>query len=250
MVYQGSKNRLAKYIVPIIQEYIDTYNCKTYIELFVGGANIIDKVECEERIGADYNENVINLLRYIQKDTEISIAPKECSFEHYADVRANQYTGKYSKEYVALIGYCASYGGRYFDGGYGRDAKGGRSIYTERVKNLQQQAPNLKDITFIYADYANFDYTKYKNCVFYMDPPYNGTKTYAKQKINYEHFYDMCEKIAKENIVIVSEYHMPEDQFECIWQKERKILQKSDRDKGKPAIEKLWICKQCGKVKG
>ena len=35
---------------------------------------------------------------------------------------------------------------------------------------------------------------------------------------------------------------MPDD-FECIWQKERKVLQKFDRIIGDTAIEKLFICK-------
>lgn len=142
MVYQGSKDRISKFLVPIIQKYIDDNNVKTYIELFVGGANMIDKISCKRKIGSDYNQNVITLLKYIQQDNNLSIAPLDCSFEHYSDVRANQNTNKYSKEYIALIGYCASYGGRYFDGGYGRDAKGIRNIYAERVENLKQQAPN------------------------------------------------------------------------------------------------------------
>lgn len=37
MVYQGSKNRLAKYIVPIIQQAIDDTLSDTYVEFFVGG---------------------------------------------------------------------------------------------------------------------------------------------------------------------------------------------------------------------
>ena len=42
MKYMGSKNRLSKELVPIIQKYIDSNNSKLYIEPFVGGANIID----------------------------------------------------------------------------------------------------------------------------------------------------------------------------------------------------------------
>ena len=143
MVFQGSKARLAKYIVPILQKYIDDNHATVFIDCFCGGANIVDKISCDVKIASDCNEDLIALLKYIQKDNGISIAPEECSFEHYCDVRSNQNTGKYSKEYVTLIGYCASYGGRYFDGGYGRDAKGGRSIYGERLANLREQAPKL-----------------------------------------------------------------------------------------------------------
>lgn len=148
MVYQGSKNRIAKYIIPIIQSYIDENNITVYIEPFCGGANVIDKIICQNKIASDYNEDLIALLKYVQKDNSLSIAPDECTFEHYSDVRKNKNTNKYSKEYAALIGYCASYGGRYFDGGYGRDSKGGRSIYIERLNNLKEQAPNLNGIHF------------------------------------------------------------------------------------------------------
>lgn len=50
MKYVGSKNRLAKQLAPIIQSYIDTSNCKGYIEPFVGGANMIDKIKCDKKI--------------------------------------------------------------------------------------------------------------------------------------------------------------------------------------------------------
>lgn len=112
MVYQGSKNRLAKFLVPIIQKYIDDNNITTYIEPMVGGANLIDKIKCDKKIGADINEELIALLKYAQSDNDLSIAPDVCTFEHYANVREDRKLGthKYSKEYIALIGYCASYG--------------------------------------------------------------------------------------------------------------------------------------------
>ena len=47
MVYMGSKSRFAKDIVSILQKTIDDNNVNTYIECFVGGANIIDKISKE-----------------------------------------------------------------------------------------------------------------------------------------------------------------------------------------------------------
>ena len=87
MVYQGSKNRIAKYIIPIIQSYIDENNITVYIEPFCGGANVIDKIICQNKIASDYNEDLIALLKYVQKDNSLSIAPDKCTFEHYSDVR-------------------------------------------------------------------------------------------------------------------------------------------------------------------
>jgi site-specific DNA-adenine methylase len=242
IVFQGSKNRLAKFIIPIIQQYIDDNNITYFYDVFTGGANVVDKVRCEHRIASDSNKDLIALLKYVQLDNDLSIAPDTCSFEHYADVRSNRNTGKYSQEYIALIGYCASYGGRYWSGGYGRDSKGGRSIYTERVSNLKQQAPNLKEIDFYCRDYKEYLDMNIRNALFYCDPPYNGTKHYDKQHIDYDEFYNFCRELSKDNIVIISEYNMPDD-FTCIWQKERKVLQKSDRVKGDKVVEKLFIYK-------
>ena len=243
MVYQGSKNRISKYLIPIIEEYIEKYNIDTYIELFCGGCNLIDKVNCKHKIASDFNEDLIVLLKYAQKDNALSIAPAECSFEHYADVRADRNHIKYSHEYRALIGYMASYGGRYFDGGYGRDSKGGRTIYSERLNNFKAQAPLLNDIDISCRDYKTIDVSKYHNCLFYLDPPYRDTKHYAKNVIDYDEFYDFCEQLAKDNVVLISEYSMPEDRFECIWSKNVKCLQKSDRTTGDDRTEKLFLCK-------
>lgn len=69
------KNRLAKYLVPIIQEYIDGNNIKTYIEPFCGSCSIIEKIKCDNRIASDINNELIALLRYVQSDPELSIAP-------------------------------------------------------------------------------------------------------------------------------------------------------------------------------
>lgn len=238
---------MAKFIVPILQKYIEDNNINTFIDCFCGGANIIDKIKCTNRIASDSNEDLIALLKYVQTDSDLTIAPNECSFEHYSDVRSNRNTGKYSQEYVALIGYCASYGGRYWDGGFARnsrnDDRNSSTIkYINNLKNLRNQAKDLSGIQFSCRDYKDYLNMGIKNALFYLNPPYKGTKQYNKQNINYEEFYDFCRKLSKDNIVVVSEYNMPDD-FVCIWEKERKVLQKSDRITGEKAVEKLFVYK-------
>ena len=63
----GSKNRLAKQLSPIIQSYIDNVNCKGYIEPFVGGANMIDKIKHNKKYGFDTHKYLIALLQQAQK---------------------------------------------------------------------------------------------------------------------------------------------------------------------------------------
>lgn len=68
MVYMGSKNKYCPFIVPIIQKAIDDNNIKEYIEFFVGGANVIDKIKCDSRIGYDRSKTLIALLDQASKD--------------------------------------------------------------------------------------------------------------------------------------------------------------------------------------
>ena len=61
--------------------------------------------------------------------------------------------------------------------------------------------------------------------------------------INFPHeaFYDWCRELSKNNIVLISEYNMPND-FECIWEKEHTVAIGKDII-NKKAIEKLFIIK-------
>ena len=169
MVYQGSKAKLRKYILPILQNCINENHIETYIECFVGGANMIDHIQCKNRIGSDTNSELIELLKYMRDNPSLDIFPQDCSFEHYSDVRENRKnkTNKYSIPYTSGIGYFASFGGRYFQGGYGRDAKGGRCIYNERLRNAKEQASLLKGIEFNTCSFENYNPNYFNQCLFY-----------------------------------------------------------------------------------
>ena len=89
------------------------------------------------------------------------------------------------------------------------------------------------------------DVNNIKGFVIYCDPPYRGTTKYKTEEFPYDEYYDWCRKMAQNNIVLCSEYWMPDD-FECIWEKETKCLmyssKESNDDKNK-RIEKLFIIK-------
>lgn len=83
---------------------------------------------------------------------------------------------------------------------------------------------------------------KIKNYVIYCDIPYRGTTKYATNQFPYEEFYEWVRGASVDNIVLISEYNMPND-FDCIWQKETKTLldsNKSKDDKENIRIEKLF----------
>ena len=212
MQYMGSKNRLCKEIVPIIQSYVN--NSNGYLEPFVGGANVIDKIKCNNKYGCDLNKYLIELLIHIQKTTED--LPITLLEEEYKKIKNNQ--ENYEDWYLGLISFC-SFGNKMWNGylkNNSQDVEGKRA--KSYFDNLRKQAPNLKDIHFDCRDFRDIN-ANISNFVIYCDPPYRGTTKYKTAEFPYEEFYQWCRKMAKNNIVLVSEYNMPND-FECIWSKE------------------------------
>ena len=241
MKYMGSKSRIKKHIVPIIQELIDKNEIKTYIEPFVGGANVIDSIVCENRIGGDLHDKLIALFEHVQSGGEL---PLEVPKQLYDDVRLNKNTCKYEDWFVGAVGFLASYNGRYFDGGYAKTivSKTGatRNYYDEAKRNLEQQSPKLQDINFINCDYKSF--SDVQGCLIYCDIPYKDTKQFSVSKnFNHDEFWDWVRDMSENNIVIVSELNAPDD-FECIW--EQPVTRTQDNRKREISVEKLFVFKQ------
>ena len=243
MQYVGSKNRLAKYIAPIIQSYI-TEDTKGYLEPFVGGANMMDKIEHINKIGCDIHTELIELLKYAQVNYDK--LPLTISEEEYNNVKNNK--KDYPKWYVGLVGFCCGFGAKYFSGyarGFKNDGVTPRDRPKEAITNLKKQSPKLKGIKFINCNFLDLPKDKIKGYVIYCDPPYRGTTKYATGRFPYEAFYDWCRELSKDNIVLVSEYNMPDD-FMCIWEKETKVNFDSNRNSNdikNARIEKLFILK-------
>ena len=89
MKYLGSKNRLSKYIAPILQQYINENSITTYYEPFVGGANMIDKIDCSLRIGNDIHPQLIAMFLALQNGWN---PPEHITEEEYQNVRQNKET--------------------------------------------------------------------------------------------------------------------------------------------------------------
>ena len=239
----GSKSRIAKDIVPIIQKYIDDNGITSYIEPFVGGANIIDKIKCENRIAGDNNRYLIALFNNLDKlDSLPDVIDKRC----YNIVRDN-YNNRgiaCSDWLTGAVGFLASYNGRFFDGGYAKTVitKTGvtRNYYLEAKNNLLAQRPHLSDISFNYGDYET-TVGNISNAMIYCDIPYKGVTQYTTNKnFDYDRFWNWARQMSKTNIVIVSELNAPDD-FACIW--EQDLLRTIDNNKRVVSTEKLFIYK-------
>lgn len=242
MKYMGSKSRIAEPILKIIQERADDYGgLSHYIEPFVGGANIIDKVQnMERKYASDKHKYLIALYNNIERISEL---PEQISREHYSEVREcyNKNLGTFPDWYIGAIGFLSSYNGRFFDGGYAGivTTKAGttRNYYNEAKRNLIQQAHLLTDIRFFHKEYTDIK-ENLEDYIIYCDPPYKDTKQYGISK-NFDHvaFWDWARKMSEKNIVLISEQTAPAD-FECIW--EQKVKRTINNAGRKCATEKLF----------
>ena len=232
MVYVGSKSRLSKYIVPILQEYINKNHITTYIEPFVGGANIIDKINCKNRYGYDIHQGLISIYNAVKDGF---IPPSTITEEEYNNAKY----GLIPEPLKSYIGFQGSYATKYWGGfarGFKADGITPRDIYNERTRNFKEQIPNLLDIHFEVISYSEIDV---ENCLIYCDPPYDNTTKYSTGIFDHVAFWDWVRIMSNKNIVIVSEFQAPKE-FKCIWEKERNCS--LDKDTGAvKKIERLFI---------
>lgn len=218
MKYTGSKEKIASDIVSFINSYIVINNIDTYIEPFVGGCNIIDSVQCTNRIASDNNKYVIALFKYLQDNGEL---PESITSEQYSDCKAH-YKAKdkyYPEWYIAAIGYLAGQNGKFFNKSSGNHVykeEQFADMYQEARSNIINQVKKLSDVQFSVQDYRKIN--PY-NSVIYCDPPYSGSKGIDSitKDFNYIEFWDIMREWSKNNIVLISEEKAPDD-FCIIWE--------------------------------
>lgn len=230
----GSKARLAKELGPKLNSIIKQNNIKTYIEPFVGGANMIEHIECDRRIGSDNNEYLISMWQALQQGWK---PPELITKEKYEHIRDNK--DKYNKKLVSIAGFCATYNAKWF-GGYAGIVKTKidtyRNYYDEAIRNIMKQLEKLRDVEFMNVDYTYF--SEHENCLIYCDPPYEGTTQYGTSKdFNHDKFWTWVKETSKNNIVLVSEYNAPTGLVTIFEKTLTTTLDKSSRKKD---TEKLY----------
>jgi DNA adenine methylase len=210
----GSKNRIAKDILPIILK--DREDSQWYVEPFCGGLGTLDKVG-GYRIGSDNNRYLIAMWKGLQENRE---RPKEISKELYSKARIefrNNINNEFDDFMIGWIGFMGSFKGRFFDGGYSGKTER-RNYIDEQIRNTEKQIPLIDGIQFQYGEYDTIQIPP--NSIIYCDIPYKNTKQYSTSKdFDHDKFWEWCREMSRNgHKVFISEYEAPED-FICLWSK-------------------------------
>lgn len=244
--YVGSKRKISKKIVELIKQNYGTD--KTVYDLFGGGGAVT--LECMIN-GIDVVYNDINDLpmRAIKKiasedfeflktlltprDEFMELRNKENIDEieylrlvvnsfgynqtHYLyAMEHSEIKNKIAKDYIERFNTAKGY----------RVWNKSRNDYTrirqlERLADLERLQQKLKHIDLNNLKIFDEDYAYFsdvENSIIYLDPPYKNTVSRAYGKIDYERFTDWAKMMSEKNIVIISEYTQPSDDFECTFE--------------------------------
>ena len=241
MKYMGSKARHAKELLPIILK--DHKPDMWYVEPFVGGANMISKVDSNiapKMLGCDSNEYLIDFFKALQSGWK---PPENIDLNFYNKVRVNK--DHYDNATVACVGLCFTYSAKWFGGFIGNSNDvvcKGRDRLRESYRAVEKARKEVEGVILKHCSVFDLDFSNLGICTIYCDPPYFGTTKY-RDDFDHERFYDWCvDRHNERHRVFISEYWMPEDRFECIWSKEvnNSLTKNTGSKKG---IEKLFIVK-------
>lgn len=199
MVYVGSKNKIAAHILPIMRGKMRLGD--TWVEPFVGGANMIDKVTDCHRIGADNNGPLIAMWKALCNGW----TPPTCltirQYEHLRGMRRLQ------KPLVGWAGTVASHKGKWFGGfaHYTVSADKARNYYAEHRLNVMRQVKLLCGVEWIHSPFHRLEIPR--KSVVYCDPPYEDSTGYHS---GFDHtaFWEW-DGTVKAREVFVSEYRAP-----------------------------------------
>ncbi|MCA9313347.1 DNA adenine methylase, partial [Candidatus Saccharibacteria bacterium] len=203
MIYMGSKNRIAKHILPIMIKEAQDVGITKWVEPFVGGGNMIDKVpKTFKRVGVDSNAHTIKALIAIRD--LVDKLPNQLTVDGYKNL-----VGGEPDPINSWLRFVASFGGK-FDNGYARKKGSDETTFIGYGKrSAQKQSPNLQGVDLFIGSYE--EYSHLEDCLIYCDPPYEGTTSYKTSKFDREKFWEWCRNMGKNNLVFISEYKAPND---------------------------------------
>lgn len=227
----GGKARIGKEIVQAILD--DGAPQDRWFEPFVGGANVTTHAapifgKC---LAMDAHPDLIMMWQKIVN--EYWSPPHTVTENQYKELR-----GAESSALRGFVGFGCSFGGKWF-GGYGRDAKTGRSCALEACSALIKQGSVFTKHEVIFQHGSFGTRPPAAGTVLYCDPPYANTTGYRTGVFDHAEFYTKLAQYALSGAyVYVSEYNIPNGvPARLIWSR---IKQVSLNDNSAAREERLY----------
>lgn len=241
----------------ILDGGIVTHNC--------GGANLTDKIICENVYAIDLSPSLISLHEQAQRNfSKIPIdgnremwdnsysawkrMKKILDIKSFVDFTDEDFNEIGMPLYeIGCMEWYASFSCGGFPRGYAKNTAE-KNFYqqTRRNHKKQSETENYQKIQFYCGDYQEI-VTEYinnvqnVNTVLYIDPPYKDTKPYAISKnFDYMRLYKWLNEISKIYPIFVSEQFLPKefDKYK-IWEKE--VKRTAGTNNNYTAKEILWL---------
>lgn len=270
--YVGSKRKISKKIVELIKQNYGTD--KTVYDLFGGGGAVT--LECMindiDVVYSDINDLPMKAIKKIAsedfeflktlltpRDEFMELRNKENideieflrlvvnSFgynqtQYIYAMEHSETKNKIAKDYIERFNTAEGY--KVWNksrGGYTRISQLERIAQLERLQETLK-IDDLNNLKAYVEDYTYF--SDVENSITYLDPPYKNTVSRAYGKINYERFTDWAKMMSEKNIVIISEYTQPSDDFECIFEfKKAYSSMQGGQKRVNGNYERLWGAK-------
>jgi site-specific DNA-adenine methylase len=212
--YHGGKQRIGKEIAQVIHDTVSKIESqmgiafKGYVEPFCGMLGVYQHIPDLFKYhipylkyqAGDINESVIKMWKALQEGWT---PPTKCSEKRFYQLKGN---GKSSAE-KGFVGHACSFRGVYF-GSFSDEITSQRLKYSkEKVLAISEQFKKNK-VHFTSEDYSYWN--GLKGYIMYCDPPYITQSIYPDEyhkfrKFEHLRFYEWVEKMAKNNLVFVSE---------------------------------------------
>jgi DNA adenine methylase len=223
--YHGGKTRTGNLIANVIYnealdiEDVYDFTIKGYCEPFAGMLGVYrhipvlfkDHKPKLKYMAGDFNKSLILMWKALQEGWK---PPTTITKKEYDSLRYSKDSAK-----KGFIGNKCGFGGLFF-GQYRKELCTSRRIKLtlDKIKKIIKDIKNTKFKSGSYTQYS-----KLKGYVIYCDPPYSKYNRYVdseNKRVNFDNkkFWNWCRKMAKDNIVFVSEYKAPKD-FQKIWSK-------------------------------
>lgn len=229
--YLGGKARISGKLTSFLES--QRKPGQLFIDGMVGGGSIIRNMS-GFRIANDHCPYLFSFYTALQNNW---LPPEHISEERYKDLLLLYKNGVCNGE-IGFAMYFCSFGGKGW-GGYARDPKTNRDFSHEAYNDSLRLKEQIKDVKFYSFDYYDLlSFFEKKDALVYFDIPYEGTTEY-KTKFNHEKYWNNIREFSSKYNIFTSSYTAPED-FECVWEIERKTELNTKGNKKEIRIEKLF----------